>query len=201
MAKVTGPQRQISYTRLLGLLFCLAGFTVIGFGWNGMARVACPDCQLPYLLSGGATGIGLILFGVGLLVMAHIRSGQVALQGNLDRMAEAFTKVATSSNGSRPSGDGTVVAGKSTYHRPDCRVVKGKRDLSYVTAEAAEQGGLTPCRVCDPIRPDRPVEAPADGAVNPPPDQASAGSVTDESLTGVATAGQRDVEAERSGPA
>jgi hypothetical protein len=42
------------------------------------------------------------------------------------------------------------VAGKSTYHRPECRLVEGKTDLDRVSVEVARLQGLSPCRVCNP---------------------------------------------------
>jgi hypothetical protein len=57
--------------RLVGILFWLAGGAVITFGWMGMAEVACVDCQMPYLLSGGAAGLGLIVVG-STLVLASV---------------------------------------------------------------------------------------------------------------------------------
>ncbi|MGH3736586.1 MAG: hypothetical protein ACRDT6_13365 [Micromonosporaceae bacterium] len=65
---------QVSRLRTLGLMFCLLGGVLITFGWMGTAKVACVDCQMPYLLSAGAGGIGLIIFGVGLLVIAQLRA-------------------------------------------------------------------------------------------------------------------------------
>src|ERR671922_302657 len=70
---------RVLYGRLLGLLFCVAGFIVIALGWNGMAREACPDCQLPYIVSGGAGGVALVLFGVALLVLAQLRAERIRL--------------------------------------------------------------------------------------------------------------------------
>lgn len=67
------PNPQISRLRMLGLLFTLLGGTLIVLGWNGTAKYACVDCQVPYLLSGGFAGVGLIIIGVGLLVIAQIR--------------------------------------------------------------------------------------------------------------------------------
>lgn len=72
---------QISRLRLLGLLFCLAGGAAITFGWAGTAQVTCVDCQVPYLISGGAGGVALVVLGTGLLVIAQLR-----IEGN--RIAE-----------------------------------------------------------------------------------------------------------------
>jgi hypothetical protein len=151
----TSRERRITYTRLLGLIFSIAGFVVIGLGWNGMARVACPDCQLPYLLSGGATGVGLILFGVGLLVIAQIRADQLRSELHLEELVGLMARgpaPGTVAGGPERSPDGEVlvVAGPSAYHRPGCRLLAGKTDISSITVRDALAGGLAPCRVCNP---------------------------------------------------
>ena len=69
-----GPARQTRLTRLVGLAFCIAGFAAIALGWSGAAGKDCTECQMPYLLSGGAAGIGLIVFGVGMMLMAQLRT-------------------------------------------------------------------------------------------------------------------------------
>src|SRR5438034_5319379 len=69
-----GPARQTRLTRLVGLALCVGGFVAIGFGWSGAASKDCVQCQMPYLLSGGAAGIGLIGFGVGMMIMAQLRT-------------------------------------------------------------------------------------------------------------------------------
>jgi hypothetical protein len=80
---------RIAAGRILGVVLCVAGFVVIGLGWNGMARVSCPDCQLPYLLSGGAAGVGLVLLGIGILVVAEIRAAREHLKEQIDRIFDA----------------------------------------------------------------------------------------------------------------
>jgi hypothetical protein len=64
---------QIARLRLLGIAFCLVGGAAITAGWAGTAGVACVDCQVPYLISGGAAGIALAVVGMGLLTIAQIR--------------------------------------------------------------------------------------------------------------------------------
>lgn len=143
-----GPDRQVRYGRILGLVFLLVGFLAIGLGWNGMAQKACPDCQLPYLLSGGAVGIGLILVGATLLIAAQLRDERLKLADQLREVGTAISKAVASGAGAAV-GD-LVVAGKSTYHRPDCRLVEGKADVDRVSVEVARLNGLSPCRVCSP---------------------------------------------------
>ena len=142
------PDRQVRYGRILGLVFLLAGFLAIGLGWNGMARHACADCQLPYLLSGGAAGIALVLVGAVLLITAQFRDERLKLDSQLRAVGTAVSK-AVSAVGGGGGGD-MVLAGKSTYHRPGCRLVEGKTDVDQVSVEVARLNGLSPCRVCSP---------------------------------------------------
>ncbi len=46
-----GSDRRVRYWRVLGLVFIVAEFVMIGLAWNGAAGRACVDCQFPYLLS------------------------------------------------------------------------------------------------------------------------------------------------------
>jgi hypothetical protein len=149
-----GSDRQVRYGRILGLFFCLAGFVTIGFGWNGMAKVACPDCQLPYLLSGGATGLGLILVGSTLLLLAQIREERMKLAEQLREVGTTLGR-AVSIPAIVSAPESRVLAGRSTYHRPGCRLVEGKMDLEEVSVDVARLSGLSPCRVCRPPEPDQ----------------------------------------------
>lgn len=130
----------------MGIFFAFGGFTVIGLGWNGMAGQACIDCQLPYLLSGGATGLGLIAFGAAILVAAQIRGERLKADDRIQELIRATGRIGV---GAGESPNGFVLAGRSTYHRPDCRLVQGK-ELDRITVQAAADSGLTACRVCSP---------------------------------------------------
>src|SRR5438128_2168692 len=118
-----------------------------------MARVACLDCQNPYLLSAGAAGLGLIILGAASLIIAQIRLAQLSWQAQVGQINQAVVRVAglASSGG---NGHTQVVAGQSTYHRPECRLVQGKSGLERVSPETAVMNGLSPCRVCNPAVPD-----------------------------------------------
>jgi hypothetical protein len=74
--------------RLLGLLFLGAGGAAIGLGWAGAANKSCVDCQMPYLLSGGAGSLSLVILGVMLLLIAQIRSEGRRIAERFDRFIE-----------------------------------------------------------------------------------------------------------------
>jgi hypothetical protein len=148
--------RQTQLTRLLGLLFVVGGFVLIGLGWDGASQQDCVECQLPYLLSGGAAGLGLIVFGCSMLVVAQIKAERIRLGAYVNQVAAAVQPAAapkpatTTAAAAATNGDGMVAAGRSTYHRPDCALVRGKDDLELISVETADGRGLEPCRACEP---------------------------------------------------
>lgn len=58
--------------------------------------------------------------------------------------AAAATATATS------PADEMVVAGRSSFHRPDCHLVVGRDDMTTFTRLEGEAQGLAPCKVCKP---------------------------------------------------
>lgn len=147
----------------IGIGFIGLGFLVIFLAWNGAAEENCVDCQIPFLISGGATGIGLIVVGSALIMFEAARRDRVHLEAKLTELAEAIqgraigstngTHVAAPVAATAPVPSVTdprlVVVGRSSFHRIDCRLVDGKEDLEYATREEAAARGLNPCRVCD----------------------------------------------------
>jgi len=146
----------------LGLLCVGIGLLLIGLGWNGAAGVDFVSGQIPYLLSGGAMGLALVVLGVGLIVVEHSRKNRAHLEGELRELHSAVSRLAsaiastagTNGHGSGPGQD-TVVLGSSSFHRLDCRLVGGK-DLPQSTVDAALREGLSPCRICNPVVTDAP---------------------------------------------
>ena len=142
----------------LGLLCVAIGLLLIGLGWNGAAGVDFVSGQIPYLLSGGALGLALVVLGVGLIVVEHSRKNRSHLEAELrelhtavNRLASALASTAgTNGHGSDGRGAGRVLLGSSSFHLADCRLVQGK-DLPESTVEAAIREGLTPCRICNPV--------------------------------------------------
>ena len=144
----------------LGLAFCLAGLAAIWAGWNGAASYNDIRKQFPYLISGGVTGLALVLIGVGLMIIQSQRADRVQLEANLTEL-RAHRRTADGPAGRHrlrgrralpgdtPRAPGFVVAGPGAYHRPTCKLVAG-RDLRKMTPEQAATAGLDPCRTCRP---------------------------------------------------
>lgn len=67
----------------------LAGFVVLAVSWRGVAREADVALQIPYVVSGGLGGIGLILVGCALTAVQVARRSAVNQQLQLDVVIQA----------------------------------------------------------------------------------------------------------------
>jgi multisubunit Na+/H+ antiporter MnhG subunit len=138
---------------VLGGIVAPLGLLLVLLGWVGASRTPNLFEQIPYLISGGLFGLGLVFLGsffyfahwLTELVKEH-RTQSTALLAAIDELREEISR--------GPAASG-VVAGEvalvatargSMAHRPDCVVVAGKHDLRPVTAD----DGLAPCKLCDP---------------------------------------------------
>ena len=145
--------RRIRLGRLLGLFFIAAGFVLMGKAWDGAASINFAQGQIPYLLSGGFMGLGLVVTGATLLLLTTVRAERELVTDRFDEVARLLgrnlNRLQISSNGAG-STNGQVVAGATTYHRMECKILEGKEGLTTVTVEQAAAEGLERCRVCDP---------------------------------------------------
>ena len=150
--------KKLGYTASIALGFMLLGFAIMGKAWDGAASVNAPQQQIPYLLSGGAVGLGLVVIGAGLLLFEAARRVTSRLEERLNALTEVVAGRAPASEEEpeRPARsaaglNGQVVVGRSSFHRPDCRLVEGKEDLDFASLDEAQARGLNACRVCDPL--------------------------------------------------
>ena len=148
--------RRIRLGRILGLIFITAGFILIGKAWDGAASINFAQGQIPYLLSGGAMGMALVVTGSLLLLLATVRSERQIMSDKFDEVTRllgrnlAGLQFQSSNGGSELSIK--VVAASSHYHRGDCKILQGKSNLLTVPLQQAVSEGLQACRVCDPPR-------------------------------------------------
>jgi hypothetical protein len=142
------------------------GIILIIVGYLGISREALVAKQLPYLISGGIGGLALVGFGAMLVGTEDLKRTQERIDQLEDLVADLHSVLLSradaptlSTNGDsaglRSSSDSsqiTILAlpGGSSYHRPDCSMIQGKREAKPVTASAARRQGLKPCRLCEP---------------------------------------------------
>ncbi len=122
--------------------------------WDGAANRNTIQGQFPYILSGGLVGLALVITGGVLLMLATIRAERQVLTNRFDEMALLLSRnlnrmQISSTNGAAGAGE-QVIAGKDVYHRPDCKILQGKKNLTALSVEQAAAEGLSPCRACGP---------------------------------------------------
>jgi hypothetical protein len=139
-----------------GVALVVAGVVALFLAWNGAAGVDHVEGQLPYLISGGLVGIGLIGAGLTVVNVQARRQDNAELLARLDDISEALQLLgnpvaATAAPALVAVPDaGLVVGGRSTYHLPSCRVVSDREGLQPMAVAQAEARGLNPCRICNP---------------------------------------------------
>ena len=146
---------------LAGVLAPL-GLVLILVGWHGAAHTPNLFEQIPYAISGGLFGLGLLFLG-SFCYFAHwmtelVKENRaqsaniVEAIGRLEHVLRAAPARRRPSTASSPvdalaNGVALVATDKGTMaHRLDCVIVAGKADLRPVTAG----DGLAPCKLCDP---------------------------------------------------
>ncbi len=143
---------------LAGGLLLPLGLFVILLGWQGAANTSRLIEQVPYLISGGIFGLGLVVaggfayFGYWIARLdQHTREAAARVEDALSRLERRLgspREPPSAGNGSR-DGDARVLVTPrgSQYHRPDCPVVVARADTRPVRHG---DGPLSPCKICQP---------------------------------------------------
>jgi hypothetical protein len=149
----------------VGWALALLGAVALFLGWYGVSGQALTAKQLPYLVSGGLTGMALVILASVFLATDDVRR-QLTRVGELERKIEELygllttdlpTEVAagpatTTTRATPAAGRVLALPAGTSYHRPDCALVAGKAAAAVDPAEVSRRG-LRPCRVCDPAPP------------------------------------------------
>lgn len=151
LARIRASARRGGIDRMLqaaALVMLPGGFAAILLGWYGAARTPLVFEQIPYLISGGLLGTGLV-FGGGLLYLTSWLSRLAAQQRDdaamlRDLLARLPAQLAPS--GRAPDVYLMTPTG-TMFHRPECSVVAGRDDVREVRGD---EPGLHPCKLCRP---------------------------------------------------
>jgi hypothetical protein len=141
---------------LLGCTLIAFGLIAIVLGYLGASGTVYVGLQVPYLVSGAALGLALVIVGTALLVV-QVLTRQTRLLRKLLSQVEADEAPsplpAATTNGDAPIAGGVfVVRGGRWFHRKGCQLLEGKR-TTRMDPHKAEDQGLAPCRLCDPVIP------------------------------------------------
>jgi hypothetical protein len=137
---------------VLGWILVAAGALALFLGWYGVSGQALTAKQIPYLVSGGLTGIGLFIVAGVFLATDDVRRqlARVAvLEGKLDQLYALFVEGAAEAEADTDIGL-FALPGGSSYHRAGCTLVSGKASAAPVSLAEAARRGLRRCRVCEP---------------------------------------------------
>jgi hypothetical protein len=72
-----------------GLALVVAGFIALFLAWNSAAGIDYVEGQIPYLISGGLVGLGLIGAGLTVVNIQARRADQTELLHKLEELLEA----------------------------------------------------------------------------------------------------------------
>jgi hypothetical protein len=84
----------------VGLLITVAGFGLLVYTWSETASLLNVALQVPFLVSGGLTGLGLILVGLLVINLAVRRREALDRERQLDEVREALVRLRGSIEGS-----------------------------------------------------------------------------------------------------
>ena len=128
------------------------GFALMLVAWNGAAGLDYTQGQLPYVLSAGLPGLGFVILGAALLVVENARRDRAVLERLLTELV--VTAGRTGAGGGATSARAVpgsfVLAGRTSFHDPACKLASHRDDAHPMSREDAEAAGLAPCRVCSP---------------------------------------------------
>lgn len=77
----------------LGIAVAAAGFVLILFAWGQVAGEVNVALQMPYLISGGLTGLGLVMVGVTIVSVAARRRDAVLREQQTALLADALREL------------------------------------------------------------------------------------------------------------
>lgn len=75
-------------TVYLAVFLVVIGFFVIFLGWNGAAEKDFVAGQVPYVISGGLAGLGIVFAGLTLALVEARRRDTAKLEAKLERLLE-----------------------------------------------------------------------------------------------------------------
>ena len=143
---------------VFGWVLAGLGALALFLGWYGVSGESLTSKQLPYLVSGGLTGIALVIVASVFLATEDVRRqlSQVDdLRRKVDDLYALFVEdlaAPVTAESTAAVAPGTVVAlpAGTSFHRSDCSLVTGKSEAVAVDGRVIRARKLRPCRVCEP---------------------------------------------------
>jgi hypothetical protein len=130
-----------------------AGVVFVILGWYGAAHTNILTEQIPYLISGG-------LLGLGLIIVAGVMAAGAAQERTTDALrreiATALANISIGapdagvrSNAFSSNGHGVyVVPGGRSFHVAGCPILEGKEGIKELQPAQAAEAGYVACKLC-----------------------------------------------------
>jgi membrane protein implicated in regulation of membrane protease activity len=134
---------------VLAWSLALLGALALFLGWYGVSGTAVPAKQLPYLVSGGLTGVALVVLAAAVFAADDVRR-RFAHLDRVERKVDELYALLTEEDLAPPTEGYVAVEGGTSFHVPSCRLVLGKATTRELSRRDVVTSGLAPCRVCDP---------------------------------------------------
>lgn len=105
-----------------GSIYFAVGITAVGFlimflGWNGAAEKDFVSGQMPYLVSGGFAGLGVVFVGLSVAMAEARRRDTARLMAKFDRLLEHLGAETDADEGASEVGDRIVGLRRSRARR------------------------------------------------------------------------------------
>jgi hypothetical protein len=130
-----------------------AGVVFVILGWYGAAHTNILTEQIPYLISGG-------LLGMGLIIVAGVMVAGASQERSTDELRREIAR-AFAAMGSRAPDPGVhadtfssnghhvfVVPGGRSYHVAGCPILEGKEGVKELQPAQASASGYAACKLC-----------------------------------------------------
>jgi hypothetical protein len=160
MASLRTRTRATDAARVLLVVGSIAaplGLVFIFLGWMGASHTPNLYEQIPYSISGGMLGLGLVFAG-GFAYFAYWMTQLVRVTrrdtAETRAVLERIEKLLSSGGDAAslvaelvPPQTYVATAKGTLYHRPDCASVTGRKGLRQIDPSKTS---LSPCRICNP---------------------------------------------------
>ena len=77
----------------IGLAFIVAGFVMIAFAWSKVAATLALPLQIPYMVSGGFAGLGLVAVGIGIVSIGAKRRDNHARVRQIEKLGATLDSI------------------------------------------------------------------------------------------------------------
>jgi hypothetical protein len=130
-----------------------AGIVFVILGWYGAAHTNILTEQIPYLISGG-------LLGLGLIIVAGVMAAGASQERSTDELRREIARALASMSSGAPdrgvradafSSNGHhvfVVPGGRSYHVAGCPILEGKEGVKELLPAQASSSGYAACKLC-----------------------------------------------------